>query len=379
MLMIPAKAETTASRFRRALPVGPAFFILVVLPTLIAAAYFALFASDVFVSEARFVVRSAERTTSTPFGGLLLAGGLSGANEENYAVVDYMQSMSALDDADRDGLVRRMFGDRGIFVLDRFGGVPFMGTSREHLRRYMNGKVGIDFDTSSQVTKLTVHAYSARDARLLNERLLEQSELLVNRLNERGRRDAIAQADVVVEAARRSARTAIVALARFRNASGILDPEKQAMINLQMVSKLQDALVAEQTQLTQLQVYTPDNPQIPAGKTRIASLRREIDKQASYVAGSSSSLSGVASRYQQLVFDADFAAKQLGIALAALQEARNEANRKQVYLERIASPNLPDYPTEPRRLRNTVAVLILSLLTWGVVSTLTAGIKEHRD
>lgn len=357
---------------------GAIFLLTVVVPTLIAIVYFGFIASDVYISESRFVVRSPGKASASPLGMILSAGGFANANEENHAVVEYVRSRNALSDSNRDGLVARIYGGSKASFVDRFGG-PFGGSTNEHLYRYFTGKVQIDFDTSSQVTRLTVRAFDPQDARVLNRRLLELSEALVNRLSERGRRDAIASAQAETQEAKAKARAAVVALARFRNANGILDPEKQGAIGLQMVSKLQDELIAQQTQLAQLQALTPRNPQIPAIKTRIASLQREIGKQEAQVAGAPQSLSAAASQYQQLQFDAEFAAKQLAVSLSSLQEAENDARKKQVYVERIAEPSLPDYALEPRRLRNIVATLILGLLAWGVASTLLAGVREHRD
>jgi len=108
-------------------------------------------------------------------------------------------------------------------------------------------------------------------------------------------------------------------------------------------------------------------------------LAREIARQSGNVAGAPKSLSATATRYQELQFDSEFAGKQLAVALGALQEAENDARRKQIYVERIADPNLPDYPLEPRRIRSILATIILSLLAWGVLVTLLAGIREHRD
>lgn len=357
---------------------GPLFLAMVVAPTLLALLWFGLLASDTYISESRFVVRSADKPSASPLGMILNAGGFASANAENYAVVDFVRSRNALAQSNRDGLVARIYGPGKGSDFDRFGALG-AGTSAEHLYRYFGDKVDIEFDTSTQVTKLTVRAFAPQDARALNERLLALSEQLVNRLSERGRSDAIRQAQAEVSEARDRARAATVALARFRNRSGIIDPERQAEINLQMVSKLQDALIAEQTQLEQLRAYTPQNPQIPAVRTRIATIRREIERQSSAVAGAPGSLAGAASQYQQLAFDAEFAGKQLAVALSALQEAQNEARRQQVYVERIAAPNLPDYPLEPRRLRGVLAVFVLGLLAWGVAVTLLAGIREHRD
>lgn len=362
----------------RSKSMGAIFIVTVAIPTILAIAYFGFLASDVFISESRFVVRSPGRVSASPLGVFLGASGFTNAGEESYAVVDYVRSREALAEANRDGLVTKVFQRPDASFLDRFGG-PFGGTSAEHLYRYFGAKVQIEYDTSTQITKLTVRAFNPVDSRRINERLLEQSEKLINRLSERGRRDAIVTAQLGVDAARDKARNAAVALTRFRNEKGIIDPEKQAAINLQMMSKLQDALIAQQTQLAQLQAYTPKNPQIPSIKIAITNIRREIDRQGARVAGSANSLSSVASTYQQLVFDAEFASKQLAVSLASLQEAMTDASKKQVYVERIANPNQPDHPLEPRRTRSILATFLLGLLVWGVATTLVAGIREHRD
>ena len=69
----------------------------------------------------------------------------------------------------------------------------------------------------------------------------------------------------------------------------------------------------------------------------------------------------------------------LSSAMSTLEQARNEAQRKQLYLERIVQPNLPDQAMEPRRLRNILAVFLIGLITWGVSAMLVAGIREHQD
>ena len=74
-----------------------------------------------------------------------------------------------------------------------------------------------------------------------------------------------------------------------------------------------------------------------------------------------------------------FADRQLGTALAALETARSEAQRKQLYLERIVQPNLPDESVEPRRVRSVFTIFMLGLVAWGVVSLLVASVREHID
>jgi capsular polysaccharide transport system permease protein len=69
----------------------------------------------------------------------------------------------------------------------------------------------------------------------------------------------------------------------------------------------------------------------------------------------------------------------LAAAQANLDNVRSEAQRQQVYLERIAQPSLPDKAQEPRRLRSVLATLMMGLVTWGVLGLLLAGVREHQD
>ena len=144
-----------------------------------------------------------------------------------------------------------------------------------------------------------------------------------------------------------------------------------------MVSKLQDELIGARTQLQQLRAMAPENPQIPILEVRINSLSREIDEQLGLVAGSRRSLSATAAQYQRFELEREFADRRLAAAMNSLEEARNEARRKQAYVERIVQPSLPDEAQEPRRLRGIFAAFVLGLVAWAIISMLLAGIREH--
>ena len=95
--------------------------------------------------------------------------------------------------------------------------------------------------------------------------------------------------------------------------------------------------------------------------------------------GSHGSFSARAPDYERLALDVEFADKQLGLALAELETARSEASQKQLYLERLVKPNIPDKAMEPRRLRSVFAGLVICLILWGMVSLLVASIREHAE
>ena len=91
------------------------------------------------------------------------------------------------------------------------------------------------------------------------------------------------------------------------------------------------------------------------------------------------SLSNKSAVYERLALEREFGDKQLATALASLEQARNEAQRKQLYLERIVQTSTPDVAVLPKRLQAIVATFGVGLVMWGVLSMLVASIREHQD
>jgi len=352
------------------------FLAVVVIPVTLSILYFGFLASDVYISESKFVVRSPEKPAASGLGVILKSAGFTNAGDEIYAAQTYASSRDALRAINRDNAFLKAYTRPEISIVDRFNPLGFSG-SFEQLYKYFQGKVSLQNDSSTSITTLTVRAYRPEDARRFNQELLELSETTVNKLNQRGRLDLVRYAEGEVAQAKAQSQAAAIALAAYRNQSGVVDPEKQAQSQLEMVSKLQDQLIAAKTDLTQLEQFTPLNPRIPIVRAQIGTIEREISRASGNVAGNRGSLAANAVRFQRLSLESQFADKQLAAALASLEDARSESVRKQAYVERIVQPNLPDSPLEPRRLRGIIATLALSLLAYGILRMLLAGVREH--
>lgn len=353
------------------------FLLVVVLPTVLATVYFGFLASDVYVSESQFVVKSPDKPSVGGLGILLKSSGFSNAGgDEVYAAENYVGSRDALRELNRDGSVVRAFSRPDTSVFDRFNSFGTNGTF-EDLYRFYRGKVSVRYDSATSIAQLSVKAFTPEEAHRFNRELLQAAENVINKLNNRGRTDLVEFAMREVREAELSDRTAALNLARFRNASGVVDPEQQAAAQLQTVSKLQDELIGARMQLLQLRAIAPENPQVPVLETRIAGLAREVDVQMGRAAGNRQSLSASAVQYQRLQLEKEFADRRLATAMTSLEEAQVEARRKQAYVERIAQPSLPDEAAEPARLRGILATLVVGLLAWGILKLLLAGVREH--
>jgi capsular polysaccharide transport system permease protein len=354
------------------------FASTVIVPTLVASIYYGMIASDIYISESQFVVRAPDKPTVSGLGAMLQSTGLSSAHDDVYTARDYILSRDALTSLDHNLSYRKLYSDSKADKFSRFNGFGF-DNSFEALFKYYQKEVGITIDSQSSILTLSVQAFDANEAKKINEHLLSISEQLINRLNERSRADLIGFAEAEVERSMKRAKAASLAVSSYRDSKSVFDPEKQSALQLQLVSKIQDELISTRAQLSQLISLSPENSQVALLKNKITNLTSQIVSESSKVMGNDASLAHKSSDYDRLILERDFAGKQLAASFASLEQARNEALRKHLYLERISQPNRPDIALEPRRIRSVLTVFMLGLIMWGIFSMLLAGIREHND
>lgn len=357
---------------------GLIFHLTVVIPTVLSIIYFGFIASNIYVSESRFIVRTAEPKQTTGLASMLHGATMSNASEDMNSVHDFIMSRDALQKVNQQLNLHKLFTSHEVDPISRFASFSF-NDSFEALFPYYQKMVNIELDSASNIAILTVRAYAAEDAHRINETLLSLSENLVNEMNQRLRQDMIKFALTEVKTAQDKVTSTALAVSAYRSQAGIFDPEKQSALKLQEIEKFQEELMTTKAQLQQIESLTPENPQISSLKKRVETLQTIINKETTQIAGGNASLTNKASEYKRLMLEREFAGKQLMLALTNLQSARHQAEMQQLYLARIAQPNKPDSAIEPYRIRNIIATLILGLTAWGIITLLVANVREHLD
>ena len=354
------------------------FALFVLLPTAAAALYYGVIASPIYVSQSTFVIKSPGQKSmpTLSLANLVQTTGLSSGQEQTKEVLQYIRSRSAVRDLQAQTDLRSRFSSRGADFLSRFP-QPIGDSSFESFYRYYGSMVGANLDQDSGLAVLEVRAFTPRDAYDLNARLLNLSESLVNRLNQRAQGRGIAEAQQRVVQAEDRLRNARIALSAYRNRQQLIDPAKQATGVLEVSNKLVAEQAALQAQLDLMLRVAPRNPTIPAVRNRIVAVGREIAAQNGRVVGSPSAIASKLSTYEKLNVEQDFATQMLTAANATLEQARTEAQKQQFYLERVVDPNLPDDSTLPHRLKRILVVFAASLCLYFVGWMLIVGILEH--
>jgi len=355
------------------------FFFIVLIPTALAAIYYGLIAAPVYVSEARFVVRSPSQPQAMGLGTILQGAGLGGfaAGDTNiYAVHAYIMSRTAVADLERRHDLRGILAQPKLDFLARFPR-PFQRANFEDLYREYPRFVTVGYDGLTGISVLRVQAFRATDAANLAAALLDGGEAVVNRLNDRAASDALSDARRQVAESEIRVVDSEAALTQFRNRERVVDPSRASLAGLDVTGKLEIQLDTLRAERDALAASAPASPQLAVLDRQIHAFEAQMGAEQAKMAGDSSSLAPKIGLYERLVLDREFAAKEQTVTSTALEEARDEVRRKRLYLERIVPPNIPDTALLPKRLFSVAMVFITALLIYATVALVVAGLKEH--
>ncbi|HDR1932111.1 TPA: capsule biosynthesis protein, partial [Pasteurella multocida] len=337
------KLKKWIRKFQR---INTLFKYIVILPTCCSIFYFSLWASDIYISQSSFVVRTPKNQAAlSGVGALLQSSGFARAQDDTYTVQEFMRSRSTLELLEKNIPIRQFYEDKGD-LFSRFNPLNIF-SEQEAFYQYFSKKLSVNFDSVSGIATLNIRAFDPKEAQQINQELLKQGEYLINRLNERARKDTIMFAELAVSEAEKKVTETSSALSEYRIKNGVFDLQSQSEVQLSLISTLQNELITIQTQLDQLRSISPNNPQVQTLLARASSIRKEMQQQVQQVLGGRNSIVTQTAEYQRLVLNNTLAQQQLGTAITSLQNARSEADRQQLYLEIISYPNEPDLALEP--------------------------------
>ena len=173
------------------------------------------------------------------------------------------------------------------------------------------------------------------------------------------------------------------ALVRFREQERELDSAGAVQSAVALRGNLEGMLAQARAELTErLKFMQPDNPALQATRNRIEALERQITAERTrHTEGTATAGEGILTRqlaaFERLMLEREFADRQLASATASLEAARVEAQRQQIFLSRIAEPNLAVFPLYPRRLVDLVSVFVGLSIVYGIGWLLIVGMREH--
>lgn len=382
----PAAPPPAALRWRQWLSAPPRLRLLprngwlrwgmLLLPSILATLYYGLIATDQYESEARFVVRSANRPEMSGTLSFLVQLGLARSQDDSFIVQDFIGSRDAVAQLKARLPLDRIYGPAGADFLARWPSVLY-GPQEEQLYKYLKGMISVVHSERTGISTLKVRAFDAADAKEVADTLLSMSEDLVNRLNGRLQTDAIASSAAEVRNAQERLIMAQTRLTEFQNRELTVDPVRNAVALAELIARLSAELGVVQAQIAEMKSGTAASPQLGGLQRRAVALQQQISDERRRIADDRDGLANRIATYERLQLELEFARRMLASSETELVRARSDAARQMLYLERIVEPHFSDYSTVPKYVASIVTVASLNILVCFIVWLFLAGLREH--
>lgn len=357
------------SRFGRLLAIS--FLAIVVVPTVLTAIYFAFIATDRYVSEARFAVRSGDRSALDVLAGGTELGKLSQA-QDTLIVTEYVKSRALVEALQNDLNLKAIYSRDDVDYLSSIGG----DASIEDLVSYWNWRTSTSVEMPSGIITLQVSAFTPEDAQTLARAVVARSEALVNQMSERANSDELKQAEAEFARAEQKLKDIYGAMRDLRNREGVLDPGMNAEALNELLTELRKTrLQIEGDLIVARETLREDSPVVRQLKAKLEAIDSQIAKitaQLTATTGDEGAVSDQMGAFEDMELKRQVAQDQYAAAALALENARIAADRQRIYLSTFVQPELAQEALYPLRLWTTLAVALGLLVIW----TAFAGLAQ---
>ena len=345
-------------------------------PTLIATLYFGLFASDIYVSEAKCAIRSAKGSADVGGLGALLASPVIATGGQDASVVmDYTQSLDMLTALQKQIDVVSHYSDDQHDFLSRLQHEH----TQDELLDYFVKHVEIDRELASDVISLKVRAFDAQMAQSIAVLIIELNETLINELSNRIEGDALESARSEMDRAVHRVRSTAQDINQFQTENDSLSPAEESTALFGRISEIEGRLSESRAAMSEMLAFMrEDSADVRTLGNRVNALERQLQiERGKVTSGQSGTLGSLLESYQPLVLEQQIAQQQYASALASFELARIEVQRKKQYMVTFVDPSLPDAASEPQRFIKIITVMVFSFLAYLIGGLLWSALKDH--
>lgn len=348
-----------------------------IIPNAISIGYFGFLASDQYQAEARFTVRN-----STPALGKDQFAKVTGIPQakivqDTQMVTNYIASRDMLEILEKEVGLRSLYSSPQI---DFWARLREDATVEERLE-YWQHMVSISISPQSGIVTVKIKAFSPESAYTILNKVISQSETMVNRVNDRIWTDVTATTKANLDNATAQLRKAREDLQAARNRSGVLTVEGSSQILSTLISTVEaERLKLQQRYDSQLEAISKDAPQMRVLLRDIHSKEEQVAQLRAQLAGkadANENLADISLDMSQLQLAQSLAEQQFATSIKAFEQVQFVSRQQLLYLDAFLKPRLPEEAEFPRRALWISAIAVTSLLLWGVAMGFISVLRKY--
>lgn len=352
---------------------------IALLASMLATFYWAVIASERYVSEAHVLIQRTDMASSQAMDfSALLSGGDGISRSDQMLLRNRLLSLDMLKLLDKELGLREHYSSHDHDILSR---MFFHDASLEFFHKHFLSRVSVEYDEYAGVLVIQAQAYDPEMAQKITAALVREGERFMNAMGHQLAAEQVSFLEKQVKQRGDHALDARQRMLAFQNAKGLISPQSAAENLAAVVNKLEAQLTELNARKAALLGYlAPSAPGVVEVDLQIQAVEKQIKaEQTRLTSAKGQSLNKMVEEYQRLEQEALFMQDAYKSALVALEKGRVEATRTLKMVLVLQSPSLPEYPMQPRRLYNIVSFLIGALLLAGLAQILLAIVRDHRD
>lgn len=364
---------------RRHYGLALSLFFIVMLPAMLSAAYLWTLAEDQYASAAGFTIRQEETgSASQLMGGLSQLIGGTGSNSD--LLFEFIQSQMIVEEVNEQ--IDLIAHYSVTWPRDPVFSI-WPDATIEDLHWFWRRMVRITHDRASGLIMIEVRARDPQTAQAIAAQIVARSENMINLLNETARRDSMVNAERDLADALERLRAAREAIADFRARTQIIDPTADIQGRMGVLNNLQQQLAqALVDHDVLLQTADANDPRVRTAERRIAVIReRIVQERRSFaeqdVTGDETDFPRLLAQFESLRVDQEFTQENYRAALTALEAARSNAERQQIYLATFVRPTLAQRSGYPQRLLLVGLTAFFAFMLWSVMALVYYSLRDR--
>lgn len=353
--------------------------LVVAAPVFLSAFYLGSLAKDQYASTVGFTIRQEETgSASQLLGGLSqLVGGNTGNSD---LLFEFIQSQMIVEEVNAQIDLIKHYSST--WPRDPVFSI-WPSATIEDLHWFWRRMVRITHDRSSGLIMIEARARDAPTAQAIAEQIVARSENMINLLNETARRDSMANAERDLADALERLRAAREAIADFRARTQIIDPTADIQGRMGVLNNLQQQLAQALVDYDLfLQTADATDPRVRTAERRIGVIReRIVQERRSFaeqdVTVDETDYPRLLTQFESLQVDQEFAQENYRAALTALEAARSNAERQQIYLATFVRPTLAERAGYPQRLLLVALTAFFAFMVWAVLALVYYSLRDR--
>lgn len=368
--------ELVARRRRRLAVMMLKLACYVALPSMLAGYYFYRVATPMYATFTEFVIQQADAPSAMPSKSILAASPFAMVTD-SIVVQGYLTSRDAMKRLDHDLGFRKLYQGDKIDVLQRLADDA---TDEEAYKVYQK-KVVIGYDPTEGVIKMEVISPSPKTSLDISRALVTFAEERVDKQTKRMREDTMRGAQQGYKEAEEKLATAQQEVADLQRKLETFDTAATFSMIQGQIGELESMILEKELERAELTANSRPNPvKVRVLDQKIKVLERKLkEKQELITRGGDGKTSIVDTNSELTRAQANLELRHelLANALAALENARVDANRQTRFLSMGVSPVQSDQAAYPRAFENTLLSIIVFAGLYLMLSLTVSILREQ--